>query len=107
MTGAAAVKLKFADVEGTFEDGLRMAAQMAQLGDDYKIFKPRKAKMSFFDLLDFDDDDDELNTLSEIKSYLAGAAKPSMDSSLKQLAQSFFKTKYLNQPLYMMPGYWE
>jgi protease-4 len=106
MTGSKAVKLKFADAEGTFEDAVKIAARMAKLGDDYKMFKPKKAKMSFFDLLTLtDEDEDDLNSISEIKDFLG--AKASAQNVATELAHKFLKTKYLNQPLYLMPGYWE
>lgn len=104
MTGAKAVKLGFADTEGTFEDALVLAAGIAGIGNDYKIFKPRKPKMDFFDLLSFDEEEDELNTLAEVRDLLG---KKASALGLQELAQTFFKTKYLNQPLYLMPGYWE
>lgn len=104
LTGATAVKLKFADAIGTFEDAVTMAAEMAHLGTDYKMFKPKKAKMSIFDFIDMDDEDDDLNSLADIKHLLG---KKSASLNLQQLAQMFLKTKYLNQPLYLMPGYWE
>lgn len=107
MTGASAVRLKFADAEGMYEDAVKMAADMAKLGDDYKIFKPKKEKMNFMDFLSFDDDDDDLNALSDIKGYLLGAKSISSVSVASELAHSFLKTKYLNQPFYLMPGYWE
>jgi protease-4 len=106
MTGSKAVKLKLADVEGTFEDAVKMAARIAQLGDDYKMFKPKKAKMGFFDLFSLtEEDDDDLNSLSEIKDFLG--SKASAHNVATELAHTFIKTKYLNQPLYLMPGYWE
>ena len=104
MTGSTAVKLKFADAEGTFEDAVILAADMAKLGTDYKLFKPRKPKLNFFDLLDMNDEDDELNSVAEIKEFLG---KKSASLNLQQMTQLFLKTKYLNQPLYLMPGYWE
>ena len=45
MTGASAVKYKLADAEGTFEDAVRIAAAEAKLGDDYRLFRPKKDKM--------------------------------------------------------------
>ncbi|MEQ1722090.1 MAG: signal peptide peptidase SppA [Pseudobdellovibrio sp.] len=106
MTGSKAVKLKFADVEGTFEDAVKIAARLAKLGDDYKMFKPKKAKMDFFDLITLtDEDEDDLNSISEIKDFLG--AKASAHNVASELAHTFLKTKYLNQPLYLMPGYWE
>lgn len=107
MTGATAVKLKFADAEGTYEDAVKMVAGMAKLGENYKIFKPKKDKLNFFDLLMMEEDDDDLNSLSEVKDYLAGAKNVSAKAIAGELAHTFFKTKYLNQPLFLMPGYWE
>ncbi len=105
MTGSTAVKLKFADEVGTFEDAVRLAAKMANLGEDYKLFKPHRSKLNFMDLLSFnDDDEDDLNALSHIKGLLG---QKSAVLNLQQLARTFFKIKYLNQPLYLMPGYWE
>lgn len=107
MTGATAVKLKFADAIGTYEDAVKMAAKMANLGDDYKIFKPKKEKFNFFDVLAMDDEEDDLNSLSEVRDYLKGAKGVSAKAVAGELAHTFFKTKYLNQPLFLMPGYWE
>lgn len=108
MTGAKAVSLKFADAEGTFEDAVRMAANMAQLGDDYKIFKPRREKMDWMDILSFnDDEDDDLNSLEGVKEQLGSMLSSSRSSSARELADMVLKTKYLNQPMYMMPGYWQ
>lgn len=106
MTGTTAVKLKFADEEGTFEDAVRMAAQLAHLNtDDYRVFKPQKAKLNFMDLINMDEEEDELNSISEVKSFLTQKKLSGFD--MKELAQVFLKTKYLNQPLFLMPGYWE
>lgn len=104
MTGATAVKLGFADAVGTFEDAVNLAAETAGLGKDYKLFKPRKPKMDFFDLLSFEENEDELNALDEVKHLLGRQAS---GFNLQQLAQTVLKTKLLNQPLYLMPGYWE
>jgi protease IV len=104
MTGAKAVKLGFADAEGTFEDAVFLAATMAKIGNDYKLFKPKKAKMDFFDLLSFEEDEDDLNSLAEVKNLLG---KKAGAMGLQEVAQAFLKTKYLNQPLFLMPGYWE
>lgn len=103
MTGAAAVKLGFADVEGTFEDAIRMAAQKAKLGDDYHVFKPKKEKNGFLDLIMDRDEDDDLNSLEGLTDAKAFMKSQSIDAIIKHV----FKTKYLNQPLFLMPGYWE
>jgi protease-4 len=108
MTGAKAVQLKFADAEGTFEDAVKLAASMAKLGEDYKIFRPKKAKVDFFDLLSMSDsEEDDLNAVSEIKSYLMKSKGLSAESLATDVAKNFLRTKYLNQPLFLMPGYWE
>ena len=103
MTGATAVKLKFADVEGTFEDAVRMAAQKANLGKDYHLFKPKKEKTSFWDMVMDEKPDDDLNSQS-IAGFLNGKVS---DQMLNKTIEKVFKTKLLNQPLYLMPGSWE
>lgn len=95
MTGATAVKLKFADAEGTFEDAVRMAANMAKLGDDYKVVKPSKSKENWWEMIIDNREEDELNSI---------AAAPLFSSS--RWMKNIFKTELLNQPLFMMPGYW-
>ncbi len=102
MTGASAVKYKLADAEGTFEDAVRIAAADAKLGDDYRLFRPKKDKMDFLDYLNFGDaEDDELNTLEKTKSIF------SKQGAAADVVKTIMKTKYLNQPLFLMPGYWE
>ena len=110
MTGATAVKLKFADVEGTFEDAIRMAAQKAKLGDDYHVFKPGKKKDSFFQMLFDREDDDDLNSLegvSQLNQTLRSSASAGSNKILSEAIKTVFQTKLLNQPLYLMPGTWE
>lgn len=107
MTGAKAVQVKLADSEGTYEDAVNMAAQMANLGDDFKIFKPKKDKLNFFDILTLSDEDDDLNSLTEVRDYLKNIKKNSTEVVAAELARTFLRTKFLNQPLFLMPGYWE
>lgn len=108
MTGATAVKLKFADAEGTFEDAIRMAAQKANLGEDYHVFKPHKTKNSFLDfIMDERSDEDDLNSLSELSDLSAKVSSMKGSDVMTKAIQSVFKTKYLNQPMYLMPGTWE
>ncbi len=107
MTGAKAVQLKFADAEGTYEDAVKMAAGLAKLGDDYKMFKPKQDKFNFLDLLSMNEEDDDLNSLSEVRDYLQSVKKTSANAVVGELMHTFLKTKYLNQPLMLMPGYWE
>lgn len=107
MTGAKAVEIKFADAEGTYEDAVKMVARMAGLKEgDYKIFKPKKEKLTVWDILDFgNEEEDDLNTLADLKSVLS--AKVTSEGVAKELVKTVLKTKYLNQPLFLMPGYWE
>lgn len=107
MTGAQAVELKFADATGTFEDAVRLAASTAGLGDDYKVFKPKKERMGFLEFLDLGDEEDELNTLADFGSQFRAAKGISSEKVARELSHIILKTKYLNQPLYLMPGYWE
>ena len=107
MTGAKAVQLKFADAEGTYEDALKTAASMAKLGEDYKIFKPKKEKLNFLDLLMMDEEDDELNAIADMRSYLKVIKSNSTKELASELTHVLLKTKYLNQPLFLLPGYWE
>lgn len=107
MTGARAVELKFADQIGTFEDAVQLAAATAGLGEDYKVFKPKKERMGFLDFLEFSEDEDELNTLAELGEQLSAVKGVSSQGVARELSHIILKTKYLNQPLYLMPGYWE
>lgn len=95
MTGSKAVELKFADAEGTFEDAVRMAAQMAKLGDDYKVVKPLKSKENWYEMIFDNREEDELNS-----------STPAGLFSTSHIIKNIFKTELLNQPLFMMPGYW-
>lgn len=108
MTGSTAVKLKFADAEGTFEDAIRMAAQKAKLGEDYHVFKPHKEKTSVWDLImDERNDNDDLNSLADLADLKSKVSGKMGAEAVTKAMQSVFKTKYLNQPMYLMPGSWE
>lgn len=86
FTGAKAVELGFADAVGNFDDAVKEAAEMANLGDDPEVFKPSRPKRSLFDWRD--DRDDPVNSLTEA-------------------ATKILKLEMLNRPLYLMPGTWE
>lgn len=103
FTGATAVKMGFADKVGFFEDAVKVAAEMANLGEDYELFEIPKKRMSIFDLGDSDREDD-INGLSEYSDLLKNkAAGVDVESAIKFI----LRTKYLNQPLYLLPGSWE
>lgn len=101
FTGTTAVKLGFADQEGYFKDAVKLAAEIAQLGDDYTLFEVPKRKMSIFDLGETDEED-SLNGLSEVAKALN-----SKSSAIEAVSKKVLRTELLNQPLYLMPGYWE
>lgn len=107
MTGAKAVELKFADSIGTLEDAIRMAADKVGLKDgDYHVLRPRKARASFWSFITDEEDEDELNSISksDLKVALTGQFT---GKSVEQGLKSVFKLKTLNQPMMIMPGYWE
>lgn len=102
FTGSTAVKAGFADKEGFLVDGLDMAADMAGLGKEYFVFEVPKKKMSIFDLST--DEEDSLNSLAEYAKHLVGTnLSGNIDASVKQI----LRAEYLNQPMYLMPGFWE
>ncbi len=98
FTGAKAVELGFADAVGTFEDGVAAAAEMAGLGKNYELYEVPKKKRSIFDLGD-SSEDDPINSL--IDSKLNGG-----EMAVKKLLKVAVKAELLNQPLYLMPGFW-
>jgi protease-4 len=108
MTGAKAVLIKFADAEGTYEDAVKMAASMANIKEgDYKIYKPRREKLSFWDIVSMNEDEkDDLNSEVSLKT-LFGIKEVTSQSVANELVKTVLKTKYMNQPLFLMPGYWE
>ncbi|AFY00708.1 signal peptide peptidase SppA [Bdellovibrio bacteriovorus] len=103
FTGATAVKVGFADQEGYYDDAVKLAAEIAKLGDNYEVFEVPKKKVSIFDLGGGDSEDD-LNSMSEFADVLKGKSfGPDMEGAMKYI----LRAKYLNQPLMLMPGYWE
>ena len=96
FTGTTAVKMGFADKEGYFEDAVKTAAEVAGLGEDYELSEIPKKKMSIFDLGERDEED---NINSLLEKFSGAEAKQAIDKVLR--------ANYLNQPLFLMPGYWE
>lgn len=101
FTGVTAVKEGFADQVGFYNDAVKLAAEMAKLGDNYTIFTPPKKKTSIFDL--GAEREDTLNSLVEFADSLKAQKGLSLEDAFKFL----LKTRYLNQPMYLMPGVWE
>lgn len=103
FTGATAVKVGFADQVGFFDDAIKLAAKEANLGDNYEVFEVPKKRMSIFDLGGGETEDD-VNSLADYADLLKGQASAS--KSVEAAVKYIMKTEYMNQPLYMMPGYW-
>lgn len=104
FTGASAVKLGFADQVGYYDDAVKLAAEVAQLGQDYEIFEIPKKKMSIFDL-GGDDQGDDVNSLVEYADLLT--SKSLKSAGVEEALKFLLRTEYLNQPLYLLPGVWE
>jgi protease-4 len=103
MTGAQAVKLGFADSLGTLDDAFKIAGEAAGLGTDYKIYEAPKKRPSFWDLIE-QQDDDELNSVGDIaKRFMGGHSDQVLENSIRKV----FRAQHLNQPMLLMPGYWE
>jgi protease-4 len=103
MTGAQAVKLGFADSLGTLDDAIKLAAQTANLGTDYKLYEVPKKKPGIWDLLEQQDDDDLNSAESIAKFFTKGGADKAIEGSLRKV----FRAQGLNQPMMIMPGFWE
>ncbi len=98
FTGTTAVKMGFADQEGMFEDAVKLAATEAKLGDDFEVIEIPKRKKS---ILDFGDsgEDDPVNSIADLKGMFG-------DQAIGQSIEKVFRMKYLNQPMLIMPGFW-
>jgi protease-4 len=59
--------------------------------------------MSIFDLGGGGEEDD-VNSLAEYADLLKGQGQ---SKSIESAVKYIMKTEYMNQPLYMMPGYWK
>ncbi len=87
LTGAQAVKLKFADKIGTLDDAFKVAAELSGLKEgDYEVVEPPKRRGSLWHLLNQEDGDWE----------------GKFEGSMKRLLGA----QLLNRPLYLMPGHW-
>jgi protease IV len=83
FTGATAVALGFADQVGTLEDAKRLVGQLSGLGSKPEMFTPPPKRPEF---------------LSEL--FLESKKANSVEAALKDI----FHSKFMGQPLYLMPG---
>lgn len=82
FTGETAVRLGFADQVGTFEDARHLIGEMAGLGSDPELMKPREKREEFWQLVeDF-----------------------SGESKFKQIFEELLQAKLLAKPLLIVPG---
>lgn len=86
FTGAAAVKLGFADQIGTSDDAIKLAGELAGIGSDPKVFAPKKRSKVFMELFD------DASPDSKVSETIAG------------LFEDTFHVKLMGRPLFIMPG---
>lgn len=103
MTGKQAVTLGFADSLGTFDDAVKVAAEAAHLGSDYKLYEVPKKKPSVWDFLEQQDDDD-LNSAEEAVQFIS---KRTGSKAIEESIRKVLRVQGLNQPMMIMPGFWE
>lgn len=104
FNGSQAVEWGFADKVGYVEDAVLMAAELANLGKDYELFEIKKRKKTFFDLvLEGEENEDDLNSFEGLSRVMNG--KGAIDMS--QMYREVLRADYLNQPMYLMPGFWK
>jgi len=103
MTGKQAVALGFADALGTLDDAIKLAAQEANLGSDYKLYEAPKKKPTFWDLLEQQEEDD-LNSFEEAAQFFS---KHSGNKAVEASVRKVLRVQGLNQPMLIMPGFWE
>ncbi len=97
FTGAKAVEMGFADIVGTEDQAIALAAEMGSLKKDhYDLFEVPRKKKSIWDL----GEEEEQDT---INGHIFGDRSTHfLEKSLKKV----LGTELLNQPVYMMPGVW-
>lgn len=97
FTGAFAVKSGFADGEGFFNDAVKLAAAEAGLGENYYLVE--KPKKRFGLSLWGGEQEDTLNMLKEESLFKS--------QGVEKVMKTLLRSEYTNQPLYLMPGFWE
>ncbi len=107
FTGAKAVEMGFADLQGGYEDAVKLAADTAGLEkNDYDVIEVPKKKRSIWDLGQ-PNDDDNVNAMKSQLSALDMIVHQFMGSQASMMEmRKMLRSEHLNQPLYMMPGYW-
>lgn len=105
FNGTQAVQYGFADVEGYYEDAIQLAAKEANLGEDYNLYEIKKHKKTIWDMSfgGGDEEDDDLNSIDDLAKSFTKAAGFKAEDFYRQI----LRADYLNQPMYLVPGYWK
>jgi protease-4 len=96
FTGETAVKLGFADEVGTFDDAVKMAGQMAGLGEEPELFEPPPKRPSLQDILS--------EVRSRVSAPRAGVDTVGFDSAIGGIVNRVLRPELLGKPLFLMPG---
>jgi protease-4 len=91
FTGRQAVENGLADKTGTVQDAIQMAADMANISDNFELFEPPKAHKNILEMFTGGDDD-------EASSKLSG--------QVDRAIRSVLHADLANRPLFLMPGNW-
>ncbi len=109
FSGATAVKLGFADQEGTFQQAKDLAANLAGLGSKYEIFQIPKEKKGIFDWAEGSEEDpingDQTEGHVSLGSFLKSSSQNRSLFSKEELLK-VLNLQYNNQPMLLMPGLW-
>lgn len=100
FSGATAVKLGFADQEGTFHQAAELTASLAGLGDKYEIFQIPREKKGFFDWAEGKEEDPINSDSAEGHSLIKN------QWITQKEAMRMLNLQYMNQPMLLMPGFW-
>lgn len=92
FTGEQGVKYGFADKVGMTYDAIKLAAEMAKLGNDYEVIEPEKPRPGLIELFTGNEEEAESHSVA---------------SMFEKISDKVLKTKLMNKPLFMMPGSFE
>lgn len=109
FSGATAVKLGFADQEGTFQQTKDLTAKLAGLDSKYEMFEIPKNKKGIFDWAEGKDEDpinsDSVDGRSSLSSLISQVPQGEGLFSKKEIYK-ILNLQYMNQPMLLMPGFW-
>jgi protease IV len=88
---------------GTYEDALKLAADSAELGENYELYEIPKKRRTIFDF-GSENDDDNVNALSSSGSLRSLFIEGLLDRLVGRSSETHSMQFRWNQPLYLMPG---